>query len=628
MKEIKVGLEIHQRLRTHKLFCNCPSTLMEMEPDCWIMRMMGVSRSELGSIDPAARFELLRQRKFLYGIYFDGTCEVELDESPPLEMNREAVEIAIKIAKMLNMDVVDEIHTMRKIVVDGSNTTGFQRTALIAIGDEKSMIRTDQGDVRIATLCLEEESAFIAETGPDFVKYRLDRLGIPLVEIATYPDIKSPEQAKEVALKIGRILRATGKVMRGIGTIRQDINVSIEGGARQEIKGVQEPDLIPIVISREVDRQLNLLKIRDEILERGITEEDIGGFFDLTDVLKRAEKGFVRKAIDSGGSAFAIYARKMKGLIGREIQPGRRLGTELASYAKVFAGVKGIIHSDELPNYGISSDLVAEIRKRLEIGEEDGFILVISDRRTAEIALKSVADRLRYAIKGVPEETRRALEDGNTEFMRPMPGSARMYPETDVLPVLSYPFLKALEGWKPEFPEDIIGRLVSYGISRDQAEEIFDEEKVELFERTSSLCKNLSRGFIASTLTSMMKYLRREGVKVELIPEDKLIETLLMVDQGALAKEAVENVIRDLAEDPNADVKEIARRYSMSQEELEKLIDDVISLHKDELMRAGEKAFSMLMGEVMKKARGKVDGRIVSSKLRERIKKEISQKSL
>lgn len=628
MRGLRVGLEIHQRLRTHKLFCNCPSNLMEREPDRWIMRMMGVSRSELGSIDPAARFELLRQRKFLYGVYFDETCEVELDESPPLEMNREAVEIAIKIAKMLNMSVVDEIHTMRKIVVDGSNTTGFQRTALVAIGDENSVIRTDQGDVRIATLCLEEESAFIAETGPEFVKYRLDRLGIPLVEIATYPDIKSPEQAKEVALRIGRILRATGKVMRGIGTIRQDINVSIEGGARQEIKGVQEPDLIPTVISREVDRQLNLLRIRDEILERGVVEEDIGGFSDLTDVLKKAEKGFVRKAIDSGESAFAIYARKMKGLIGREIQPGRRLGTELASYAKVFAGVRGIIHSDELPNYGISSDLMEEIRRKLEIGEEDAFILVISDRRTAEIALKSVADRLKYAIKGVPEETRRALDDGNTEFMRPMPGPARMYPETDVLPVLSRPFLRALEGWRPEFPEDIVGRLMSHGINRDQAEEIFDEEKVELFERISSLCRNLSKGFIASTLTSTMKYLRREGVKVELIPESKIVEVLLMVDQGDLAKEAVENVLRDLAGMPHADVKEIAKKYSMSQEELERLIDDVISLHRDELMKIGEKAFSMLMGEVMKKARGRVDGRIVSSKLRERIKKELSEKAL
>ncbi|MGC9103282.1 MAG: Glu-tRNA(Gln) amidotransferase subunit GatE [Candidatus Methanodesulfokora sp.] len=628
MKGLKVGLEIHQRLKTHKLFCNCPSMLMEREPDGWVMRMMGISRSELGSVDPAARFELLRQRKFLYGIYFDETCEVEVDESPPLEMNREAIEIAIRIAKMLNMDIVDEIHTMRKIVVDGSNTTGFQRTALIAIGGEDSVIRTNQGEVRIATLCLEEESAFIAETGSDFVRYKLDRLGIPLVEIATHPDIKSPEQAKEVALRIGRILRATGKVMRGIGTIRQDINVSIEGGARQEIKGVQEPDLIPVVISREVDRQLNLLRIRDEISERGIVEEDIGGFFELSDVLKKAEKGFVRKAIDSGESAFAIYARRMRGLIGREIQPGRRLGTELASYAKVFAGVKGIIHSDELPNYGISSDLVAEIRNRLGIGEEDAFILVISDRKTAEIALKSVADRLKYAIKGIPEETRRALEDGNTEFMRPMPGSARMYPETDVLPVLSYSFLEALEGWKPEFPEDIIGRLISYGISRDQAEEIFDEEKVELFERVSSLCKNLSKGFVASTLTSMMKYLRREGVKVELIPESKLAEVLLLVDQGALAKEAVESMIRDLAESPYADVKEIAKRYSMSQEELEKLIDDVVSSHRDELMKIGEKAFSMLMGEVMKKARGRVDGRIVSSKLRERIRKEVSQEAL
>ncbi|HIE23465.1 MAG TPA: Glu-tRNA(Gln) amidotransferase subunit GatE, partial [Candidatus Korarchaeota archaeon] len=438
---LKVGIEIHQRLNTHKLFCNCPSRLREETPPLWFNRRLRVSRSELGLIDPAARFEQLRDREFVYGVYPDTVCEVELDECPPLPINREALAISIEIALMLKMSVIDEIHVMRKIVIDGSNTTGFQRTALVAIGNENSYIDTSYGPVRLKTLCLEEESAFIVESTPLKARYKLDRLGIPLVEIATEPDIWHPEQAREAALKLGRLLRATGKVMRGIGTIRQDLNISISKGARQEVKGVQELNIIPEIINREIQRQISLLKIMEELKARGLNKDSFERkIMEVTDLLQEISTGFIRKAIKKGEKAYAILLPFMRGILSEEIQPGRRFGTELSEYAKVFGGVGGIIHSDEASSYGFKEDVVRKILQALGGNTNDAFVLVLSSKEVAELALNAVLGRAMLALERIPAETRKPLPDGNTSFSRPLPGSERMYPETDIPPINSSEF--------------------------------------------------------------------------------------------------------------------------------------------------------------------------------------------
>ncbi len=625
MVELKVGLEIHQRLNTNKLFCNCPSKIIEREPDEWLIRKMGVSYSELGSIDPAARFEVLRDREFFYGIYYDETCEVEADESPPLPMNEKALEIALKIAKIFNMIPLDEIHVMRKIVVDGSNTTGFQRTALVAMGDDESYVETSKGRVHLRTLCLEEESAYIVESRREYAKYKLDRLGIPLVEIATAPDIHDPDQAEETALKIGRMLRATKEVMRGLGTIRQDINISIEGGARQEIKGVQELELIPEVIRREVRRQRSLLDIKREMERRGLSEDELeDSFANVTPEISGSNSRMFRKALSSGNVVLAVKLPKMRGLLGREIQPGRRFGTELAGYAKVFSGVKGIIHSDELPGYGIDANAISSIASKLGLSEEDAFAIVVAEKGSAEIALGAVLRRVRMALKGVPEETRRALPDGNTEFMRPMPGSARMYPETDIPPVNPELILMRLASWRYESPEEVVERLMrSYGLPLEQADMLFDEEKVDIFERIASSCRHLSKRFIADVLTSKMRYLRREGHPVNLISEKMLEKILSLVDKGVLAKEAVESLLADLSLNPKADVEELVRsKYSMDESLLRRIVEEAIKKHRDLLKEDKDRALKKIIGEVMRRARGKVDGRRVRDLVVEKIESE------
>jgi len=248
----KAGLEIHQQLETHKLFCDCPSALTDNKPDIVLKRKLRAAKGESNILDTAAQYEQLKDKTFNYQAHKENTCSVEYDEEPPHQINKEALETALQVALLFKATISDEIQVMRKTVVDGSNTSGFQRTALIA---RNGTINTSKGIVRISTICLEEDAARKIKEDKKTVTFNLDRLGIPLIEIATEPDIKDPEHAKETAELLGMILRSTNKVKRGIGTIRQDVNVSIKNGARVEIKGFQDLRKMPIIIENEVKRQ-------------------------------------------------------------------------------------------------------------------------------------------------------------------------------------------------------------------------------------------------------------------------------------------------------------------------------------------------------------------------------------
>jgi len=258
--ELKCGLEIHQQLDTKKLFCNCPSLLRQDEPDFIIKRKLHAVAGESGEIDIAAKHEAEKEKNFVYQGY-DTTCLVELDEEPPHEINKESLKIALQVALILNCKIIPLTQIMRKTVIDGSNTSGFQRTVLIA---RDGYVETEQGKVRIESICLEEDAARRVSEENHEIVFRLDRLGIPLVEIATAPDIKSSSQAKEVALHIGDILRSC-KVKRGLGTIRQDVNVSIKKGRRIEIKGVQKPGIIIKAINLEIKRQQDLIEKKKKV---------------------------------------------------------------------------------------------------------------------------------------------------------------------------------------------------------------------------------------------------------------------------------------------------------------------------------------------------------------------------
>ena len=622
---LRVGFEIHQELDTHKLFCNCPSRLRDEEPSLRVKRRLRPTQSEMGAVDRAALAEALKGKGFVYQVYPDSTCLVELDDEPPHPLNEEALDIALEVALLLGAKPVDEVHTMRKIVIDGSNTCGFQRTALVALDGG---IETNGKSFGIPTICLEEDAARKMDENPEYANYRLDRLGIPLVEIATGPDFSDPETPARAALHIGQILRATGKVKRGIGTIRQDINVSIADGARQEIKGVQELSLISEVIEREVRRQLALLEIRDELRRRGAEKVEERGT-DVAEIFSGTKSGVVRRALGAGGRTFAIKLSKFAGILGRELQPGRRFGTELADHARLYGKVGGIFHTDELPGYGISEEETARLRSTVGAADDDAVVFVAGDKERAEGALKAVVDRVNQALQGVPEETRRALRDGNTEFMRPLPGAERMYPETDIPPIpISGDRLNRIRRKLAELPEQKVKRFIKeYHLSQNLASRISLSENVSLFEEIVKKYR-VDSTLVASTLEETLVSLRRDGVPVENLNKKHLECTFRLFSLKKITKEAIPKILNALASKPQEKIEKILdelKLKAMSIDELKDLVSGIVDNNIEMIREQGERSYKKLMGVVMEEVRGKADGELVSKLLQKEIKRLLSK---
>ncbi|WP_137290233.1 Glu-tRNA(Gln) amidotransferase subunit GatE [Natronorubrum halophilum] len=607
------GLEIHQQLETAtKLFCQCPTELREPEESTRrFTRYLHPTRSELGEIDQAALEESKVDREFEY-LAYDSTCLVEEDDEPPHELDDEALETVLEVAQLMEMNPVDQAHVMRKLVVDGSNTSGFQRSTLIATD---GAIETSDGAVGIEDLLLEEESAQRVEETDDGVRYSLDRLGIPLVEIGTKPDISTPDQALEAAERIGMLLRSTGKVKRGLGTIRQDVNVSIEDGARVEVKGVQSLDDIDDIVRNEAARQVELVEIRDELEER---EASIGETQDVTGVFEGTESGVIAGALDSGGAVAAVPLYGFDGIVGREVAPDRRLGTEFSDYAKRH-GAGGIFHTDELPAYGVTEDEVADLRDAVGAGPDDAVAIVAADTDVAETAIEAVAERAGVALEGVPEETRGANDDGTTRYLRPLPGAARMYPETDVPPVEPDPS----EVPKPELLTEKVERYqAEYDLGTGLAEQVAYGKRMPLFEAV--VADGVDPTLAATTLESTLTELRRDDVSVENLDREHLEGVLGMVEDGDLPNEGVPDLLSALAEEPDRTPEEAAEEAGLGgvdESEVREAVVEVVERNEDQVADEGMQAFSGLMGECMGALRGKADGDLVSELLREEIQK-------
>ncbi|OAQ53932.1 glutamyl-tRNA(Gln) amidotransferase subunit E [Natrinema mahii] len=607
------GLEIHQQLDTAtKLFCQCPTELREPEASTrTFSRYLHPTRSELGELDDAAVEESMVDREFEY-LAYDTTCLVEEDDEPPHELDEEALETVLEIAQLMDMSPVDQAHVMRKIVVDGSNTTGFQRSSLIATD---GAIETSEGAVGIEDLMLEEESAQRVEETEDGVRYSLDRLGIPLVEIGTRPDISTPEQALEAAERIGMLLRSTGKVKRGLGTIRQDVNVSIEEGARVEIKGVQSLDDIDDIVRNEVARQAELVEIADDLAER---EASVGEVQDVTEIFEGTDSGVISGALNSGGSVTAVPLYGFDGIVGREIAPDRRLGTELSDHAKRH-GAGGIFHTDELPAYGVTEAEIAALRDAVGAGPEDAVAIVAADTEVAESAIEAAAERAGTALEGVPEETRGANDDGTTRYLRPLPGAARMYPETDVPSVEPDPS----EVPEPELLTEKVERYQdAYDLGAGLAEQVAYGEYMPLFEDV--VADGIDPTLAATTLESTLTEVRRDGAPVENLTRDHLEGVLRLVEDGDLPNEGVPDLLAALAEKPDrtaATAAEEAGLGGAEEDEVREAVVEVVERNADQVEEEGMQAFSGLMGECMGALRGKADGDLVSEILREEIQK-------
>ncbi|MFC7073911.1 Glu-tRNA(Gln) amidotransferase subunit GatE [Halovenus rubra] len=607
------GLEIHQQLDTEtKLFCSCPTALREPEASTHrFTRYLHPTKSELGEIDEAALEESRVDREFEY-LSYDSTCLVEEDDEPPSRVDSEALATTLEIAQLLDMSVIDQIHVMRKIVVDGSNTSGFQRTMQVAVDGE---IETSDGPVGIEDLMLEEESAQRIEETDAGVRYSLDRLGIPLVEIGTKPDIRTPAQAREAAEKIGMYLRSTGQVKRGLGTIRQDVNVSIADGARVEIKGVQSLDDIDDIVRNEARRQVELLDIAETLQANGA---HVGEPQDVSAVLEGTDSSVIKRALSGDGTVMAVPLFEFDGFVGRELLPDRRLGTEFADHAKRH-GAGGIFHTDELPAYGITEQEVEALAAAVGAGPDDAVALVADDEETASLAIDAVTKRAEVAIERVPEETRDADEDGMTRYLRPLPGAARMYPETDVPPVDPDP----AEIETPELLTEKVTRYhEAFGLDETLAEQVAYGRRMAQFERAVEM--GVDPTLAAGTLESTVTELRRDDVPVSKLTDRHFDELFEVLADGELAKEGVPELLTALAENPDLSAEEAAEQEelgSAGEDEVRKAVVEVVERHTDQIEAEGMGAFSALMGECMGALRGKADGDVVSDVLREEIQK-------
>jgi len=619
---LKCGIEVHQQLDTRKLFCECASDVgkeangrekASATPSGEIRRRLRAVAGELGEVDIAALHEVFKAKEFHYKIYPDASCLVEMDCEPPHQMNRDALDTSLTVAAMLNCEIPNEIHVMRKQVIDGSNTTGFQRTAIVGL---KGTLQTQKGKVGISNVSIEEEACQILGADEKSVTYGLDRLSIPLVEIGTGPDIKHPDQAKEVCQTIGMFLRSTGRVKRGIGTIRQDINISVRGGARIEIKGAQELRLIPTLVEREVERQSSLIQIMNELKDRGFGFVKHEGT-DVTQIFKNSKSG-----ITQGKTTHAIRIPGFSGFLKRKLTPTRTLGNELANYVRVKTKMKGIIHSDEeLEKYNLAQEF-RKLSGFMDASKQDLLVIASGEENECKKAMKVIAERINQMLLGVPEETRKALENGDSEYMRPLPGSARMYPETDTPPIpLDPEKLREIRKNLPELIEDKISRFSKqYKLQEELARQVIQAGMADAFEKGVKIL--IEPVLVASALTSTLTYLRRENVPVEKLTDIHFVEAFKALAHKKFSKEKLPDILKMQAENPSLGIEKILEKAgaeALQLEQLRHIVKDIVSTNQQALSLPNpEKA---LMGLVMEKVRGKISGKLVAEVLKEEVGK-------
>lgn len=643
------GIEVHQQLATGKLHSRQPGDLydvtMDTLPENWprFSRKLRAARGEGGKIDIAARFETRRNRSFEY-VQSPNSGLIELDEQPPLMHDESALDIALTTSALLNAKPVSLLQTMRKTVVDGSNTSGFQRTTLISTG---GILETPSDPVGISVLCLEEDSArkldtYATDTG-ECVIYNLDRLGLPLIEIATDPDVKTPEHAKETSIALGRTLRQTRRVRRGLGSIRQDLNVSIACGDRIEIKGCQDLNWIPRIIKLEMARQLHFYRLAntlrsqlslpalpsdrrldDVIIEASVRDKVAQALplqlSDVTEVFADCESKMVVNGLQKSYTMLALPLPGLAGKIGTKQLDSEgsqlpRLGRELAGAAKL-AGVKGVFHSDELPAYGIEISNVESVRKALKLSDDDGFVLCLAPKWQAELALESVLLRARAAWHRIPQEVRNVVikkgapDDGTTAPMRPLPGGARMYPETDIPPqTINLQKWQSIIGNLPMTDSQRQARMNQFDVSADQKDQILARELDDIFVEYQD-------GLPAKAWAAVL--LENDEI-------DPRLSSLVLSakEAGEITREAINDVITHFAgQIPElSDIIAYAEQHGLKpadESELGDIIAAVVAERLDFVKERGMGAIGPLMGVVMQQA-GAADGKAVSALLKQAI---------
>jgi glutamyl-tRNA(Gln) amidotransferase subunit E len=567
--KIRCGFEWHIQVDSGKLFCRCKSEIKENKDYFEIRRLIRPSFGESGKIDISAEFEGKKTKKIVYKVFNDADCLVDIDEEPPHDIDKDALSTGVNLAYALDAYLLNNLIFMRKTIVDGSNTTGFQRTAILAVNGEFPF---KEKKIKIDTISIEEDSARKETENREETVYFLDRIGIPLIEIATGIIETDENEAKDIAMQFGKFTRLFN-VKRGIGTIRQDVNLSIEGGKRVELKGFQNIREMDKVILNEAKRQENLIKIKndwsyiaDEIKKWQF--EDIKEMFDGT------ESNMVKTALKNGKSIIGMKLTGLNGLLGTYVCENKRFGSEISDYLRVKLGY-GIMHSDELPAYGISEDEKRRILERLHCSEKDSFLFSICDKEYENTAIAVIKERIISLLKEVPSEVRLVQEDNTTRFLRPMGGKDRMYVETD-LPIIKIDKEILKEG------KEYIGRNVdSLKASLNISDEFLDQlissrklsEAVYLNKKTG-----LDFSVIIQVAIEDWKYIKRRFGKE--IDKEDIEEILEQIKKNGIVRDSARIIMEGIALTDKS-VEDIIKEKGLKKKTNEELKKEIEKLIKD-----------------------------------------------
>jgi glutamyl-tRNA(Gln) amidotransferase subunit E len=572
---LRVGLEVHQQLDTkRKLFCHCPAGVYTSSHDGSVLRHMRPTLSELGEYDGTALMEFKTKKNVVYLLHKSNVCTYEMDDTPPFPINQEALDIAIEQCLMLGCDIVDEVHIARKQYLDGSIPTGFQRTAIVGV--EGSIPFRDRR-ISITQVSVEEDSCREVSDRGHLIVWRTDRLGMPLIETVTGPDLRTPEEVEEAILLVGRVCRSTGHVRVGMGASRQDVNVSVAGGRRVEIKGVPKAGLAPALVHGEAVRQVNLLQLRDELHGRGMrdAEDIVVRHEDVTALVADSEFHHFRaeiwqreraaRAADPGSDlecgrgdfcVRAVVLRNLAGTLGWPTQPGLTFTHELEGRIRVIACLDQqptFIHDAVWPDYDGSQQELERLRNRLDCGGDDALIVVWGAAEDTVTAAEEI--RLRYvdALDGVPHETRQPKPDGSTDFERILPGPDRMYPDTDSPPqAITAERVKRLQGYLPEPPWEREERYGKVGVPLTTIHFLIRRGGARLVDLVVGNCGS-DLAWSCYFFGERLKGLRRSGVPVDRISDESWLALFNRFGEQPALRDAWKEIVSSLAESNDLD---------------------------------------------------------------------------
>jgi len=610
----KSGLEIHQQLFTDKkLFCRCPAGIYSENYDAEILRHMRPTLSELGEYDGTALMEFKTKKEIIYRINRNTVCTYEMDDTPPFLINEDALDIALGIGMLYNCKLVDELHIARKQYLDGSIPTGFQRTAIYAVD---GWIPYKDRKVKIVQMSIEEDSCREVSDFSHNRIYLTDRLGMPLIETVTGPDMRYPDEVAEVGWICAKLVRSTHKVRRGIGAARQDVNVSVEGGTRVEIKGVPKITMIPLLTHNEAMRQWNLLRLREELKRRGITPETFKAKdFDITSIIKKPHYVPLKNAVESKLKLKCVVLKGFKELLRWQTQPDTYFSKEISDRVRVIAcltTIPNLIHSDSRTDTLSSSDW-QKVKKHVEATDDDTLIVVWASEDDIQTAVNEIIIRAKEATIGIPSETRQALSDGTNGFERILPGADRMYPDTDLPPKRILEEKRAkIRTW---LPEQFWKRKEWYKelkIPPDTIDELSISKYAELFKKAVNEWK-INPVTAAVILIQYPKRLSRSSYVIDSINEEMMSAILKAYADGKLTYDFILTAMKISAE-LGMFVDEIIPQ-PISEHDLEKEI--VLAEQQMTKMKfiKDKNAGSIIMGILMNKLRGRISAKEVAQKL-------------